>query len=53
MTLTDPKFYSAPVSAQKRWAQVPNGRLLPYECAEEGWTARLAEIAKKAGVPVP
>jgi hypothetical protein len=53
MTLTDPKFYSAPVTAQKRWAQVPNGRLLPYECAEEGWNARLAEIAKKAGVAVP
>ena len=53
MTLTDPKFYSAPVTAQKRWAQVPNGRLLPYECAEEGWNARLAEIAKKAGVALP
>ena len=30
MTLTDPAFYTAPVTAQKRWAQVPNGRLLPY-----------------------
>lgn len=53
MVMTDPKFYSAPVKAQKRWAEVPNGRLLPYECAEDGWNKRLAEIAKKAGVPVP
>ena len=53
MTMTDPKFYSAPVTAQKKWAQVPNGRLLPYECPEEMWNDHLAELAKKAGVPVP
>jgi len=53
MVMTDPKFYTAPVIAQKKWAQVPNGRLLPYECAEENWTKRLEELAKKAGVPAP
>jgi hypothetical protein len=53
MIMTDPKFYTAPVTAQKRWAEVPNGRLLPYECPEEFWNNRLAELAKKAGVPLP
>jgi hypothetical protein len=53
MTMTDPKFYTAPVKLTKRWAQVPNGRLLPYECNEEQWNDRLEELAKKAGVPLP
>jgi len=53
MTLTDPGSYTAPVTANKRWAQVPNGRLLPYECAEENWLKRLQELADKAGVPLP
>lgn len=53
MEMTDPKFYTAPVKEQKRWAEVPNGRLLPYECPEEFWNHRLEELAKKAGVPLP
>jgi hypothetical protein len=53
MTMTDPKFYTKPVTLQKRWAQVPNGRLLPYECNEEVWRDHLESLAKKAGVPVP
>jgi len=53
MVMTDPKFYTEPVKAQKKWAEIPNGRLLPYECAEEVWTHHLEEMAKKAGVPVP
>ena len=53
MVMTDPKFYTAPVTAQKKWAQVPNGRLLPYECPEETWINHLADMAKQAGVPVP
>jgi len=53
MIMTDPVFYTAPVKMEKRWAQVPNGRVLPYECNEEMWTARLEELAEKAGVPLP
>jgi hypothetical protein len=53
MTLTDPVFYSAPVKLQKRWAQVPNGRLLPYECNEEVWRDHLEKLARDAGVEVP
>jgi hypothetical protein len=44
MTLTDPVFYTEPVKAEKRWSFVPNGHLLPYECAEEGWHKRLEEL---------
>jgi hypothetical protein len=53
MTMTDPAFYEKPLVMQKRWAQVANGRLLPYECAEEGWRDHLEKLAKDAGVPVP
>lgn len=53
MTMTDPKFYTEPVKATKRWVEVPNGRLLPYECTAETWYERIEELAKKAGVPVP
>ena len=48
MTMTDPVFYTEPIKADKKWAFVPNGHLLPYECAEEGWHKRLEELEKKA-----
>ncbi|HEY6508147.1 MAG TPA: hypothetical protein VIY56_09030 [Vicinamibacterales bacterium] len=48
MTLTDPVFYTQPVKAEKKWALVPNGHLLPYECAEETWKKRIEELEKKA-----
>jgi len=53
MTMTDPVFYTEPVKMTKRWAEVPNGRLLPYECPEEMWNDRVAKLAEEAGVPVP
>ncbi len=53
LTMTDPAFYTGPVKLTRRWAQVPNGRLLPYDCNEEFWQARLEELSEKAGVPLP
>jgi hypothetical protein len=53
MVMTDPKFYTTPLVLQKKWAQVPNGRLLPYECNEEMWVDHLAQLATKAGVSLP
>ena len=53
MTMTDPKFYSEPVKLTRKWAQVPNGRLLPYECNEEVWRDRVEMLAEKAGLMVP
>lgn len=49
MTMTDPEFYTAPVMMVKKWAKVPNGHLLPYECAEENWIKHLEQLEKKAG----
>lgn len=48
MTMTDPDFYTEPVKAVKKWARVPNGHLLPYECAEENWLKRLEELEQGA-----
>ena len=48
MTMTDSVFYTKPVTETKKWAYVPNGHLLPYECAEEGWRIHLEELEKKA-----
>ena len=48
MTMTDPIFYTRPVTAEKKWAFVPNGHLLPYECAEEEWRTHLEQLEKKA-----
>jgi hypothetical protein len=53
MTMTDPLFYTQPVTVEKKWSQVPNGHLLPYECAEEGWRKRLEELELKAGGASP
>jgi hypothetical protein len=48
MTMTDPGFYTKPVTAQKKWMAVPNGHLLPYDCAEEGWRLRLEQLEAAA-----
>ena len=47
-TLTDPVFYTRPVTAQKKWMAVTNGHLLPYDCAEEGWRQRLEQLERAA-----
>jgi hypothetical protein len=51
MTLTDPAFYSKPVSETKRWSIVPNGFLMTYECNEPIWSKRLEELQKTARPP--
>jgi hypothetical protein len=48
MTMTDPVFYTAPFTSVKKWALVPNGHLLPYECAEEAWIKHLEQLEEKA-----
>jgi hypothetical protein len=47
-TMTDPVFYTKPVTGQKKWMAVPNGHLLPYDCAEEGWRHRLEQLEEAA-----
>ncbi len=49
MTMTDPVFYSKPVSATKRWLAVENGRLLPYDCTEPPWEDQLDKLRQERG----
>jgi hypothetical protein len=48
MTMTDPDFYTAPVSETKKWSIVPNGFLMTYECNEPAWLGRLEELRAKS-----
>src|SRR5262245_9490603 len=51
MTMTDPAFYTAPVSETKKWSIVPNGFLMTYECNEPAWLHRLEELRAKGSQP--
>jgi hypothetical protein len=37
LTMTDPVFLTEPFTTEKKWEEVPNGRLLNYECTEPEW----------------
>lgn len=48
MTLTDPEFYTKPVTATKRWTRAEaDARMLPYECNEPTWLNHLQSLAKR------
>ncbi len=47
MTMTDPAFYTKPVSATKRWLAVEHGRLLPYDCTEPAWEDQLDKLRQE------
>lgn len=49
MTLTDPVFYTEPVSDVKRWSIIPNGFLMTYECNEPAWLRRLEDLREASG----
>jgi len=51
MTMTDPDFYTAPVSETKKWSIVPNGFLMTYECNEPAWLDRLEALRAKNSKP--
>jgi hypothetical protein len=48
MTMTDPAFYTQPYSELKKWAIVPNGFLMTYECNEPLWQEHLEKLANEA-----
>jgi hypothetical protein len=37
LTMTDPVFLTEPFTTEKKWEEVPNGRLMNYECSEPNW----------------
>lgn len=47
-TLTDPVFYTAPVTGGKTWILDPHGILLPYECTEATWLEHLDSLKAKS-----
>lgn len=49
MTLTDPEFYTEPVTAEKKWSFLPNARVLAYECNEPAWEEHLEDLRRQAG----
>jgi hypothetical protein len=48
LTLTDAKFYEAPVAVTKTWAAMDNGRMLLYECNEPAWEEHIEQLRKAA-----
>lgn len=49
MTMTDPAFYTQPITAEKKWIHQPGVRLLPYECNEPLWESHLEELRQQQG----
>ena len=47
MTMTDPVFLTEPFTTEKKWQQVPNGRLQTYECTEPDWLDILDELIRE------
>ena len=50
MTMTDPVFYTEPVTAEKKWSFLPGVRLLPYECNEPNWEQHLESLREQASL---
>ena len=46
MSLTDPVYYTKPVTASRKWARLVNGAILPYNCTEEPWL-KLLDLRRK------
>jgi hypothetical protein len=47
MTMTDPVFYTQPITAEKKWQYQPGVRLLPYECNEPLWEEHLERLREE------
>jgi hypothetical protein len=48
MTMTDPAFYTQPITAEKKWQFQEGVRLLPYECNEPAWEEHLEELRQES-----
>jgi hypothetical protein len=54
LTMTDPVYYTAPVSFKKRWMPLKDGHIMAYNCTEEPWLLLLEARRKQmdAGQPI-
>jgi hypothetical protein len=48
MTMTDPIFYTRPVTIVKKWALMPNGHIMSYNCTLPAWQKHLEDLRAKA-----
>ena len=48
LTMTDPRFYTKPVTVTKKWRPLENGRMMLYECSEPEWEDHLEALRKEA-----
>lgn len=54
LTLTDPVYYTEPVSFTRRWMPLKDGHIMAYNCTEEAWL-RLLDARREqleAGEPI-
>lgn len=54
LTMTDPVYYTAPVSFTRRWMPLKDGHIMAYNCTEEAWL-RLLDARRtqlEAGEPI-
>lgn len=54
LTMTDPVYYTAPVTFTRRWMPLKDGHIMAYNCTEEPWL-RLLERRREqlnAGQPI-
>jgi hypothetical protein len=54
LTMTDPIYYTAPVTFTKRWMPLKDGHIMAYNCTEEPWLRLLEKRREqlKAGQPI-
>lgn len=53
-TMTDPVFYTEPVSFTKKWMPLKDGHIMAYNCTEEAWLRLLDKRREQleAGQPI-
>lgn len=48
LTLTDPVFYTKPVTVTKTWYEMKDGRMMFYECNEPAWEDHIEKLRQQA-----
>ena len=47
VTIDDPEFYTQPAKLTNEYTQLKNGRMLDYDCPEEGWEDHLDKLREE------
>lgn len=49
VTIDDPEFYTEPVTLERQYTELQEGRMLDYSCPEANWLEHLEQLRSKAG----